>query len=128
VIQNVIWNVPLIYYLYYFLYLCWCPGLSWSWSSGSWIYDYLWNQCLSPPRLYVRIPLKRCVLDTTSCDKLYVIKFVSDLRQVGAFLRFPPPIQLTATILLKYCWKKVALNTINQQSQNLFCYCKNCYI
>ena len=31
----------------------------------------------------------------------YVIKFVSDLRQVGSFLRvllFPPPIQLTATI------------------------------
>jgi len=31
----------------------------------------------------------------------YVIKFVSDLRQVGAFLRvlrFPPPIRLTATI------------------------------
>jgi len=31
----------------------------------------------------------------------YVIKFVSDLRQVGGFLqvlRFPPPIQLIATI------------------------------
>jgi hypothetical protein len=31
----------------------------------------------------------------------YVIKFVSDLRHVGGFLRvlrFPPPIQLTATI------------------------------
>ena len=31
----------------------------------------------------------------------YVIKFVSDLRQVGSFLqvfRFPPPIKLTATI------------------------------
>ena len=31
----------------------------------------------------------------------YVIKFVSDLRQVGGFLRaprFPPQIQLTATI------------------------------
>jgi hypothetical protein len=31
----------------------------------------------------------------------YVIKFVSDLRQVDAFLRvlpFPPPIKLTATI------------------------------
>jgi hypothetical protein len=28
----------------------------------------------------------------------YVIKFVSDLRQVGCFLRFPPPIKLTATI------------------------------
>jgi hypothetical protein len=34
------------------------------------------------------------------------IKSVSDLRQVGGFLRvlgFPPPIKLTATILLKYC-------------------------
>ena len=38
----------------------------------------------------------------------YVIKFVSDFRQVGGFLRvlrFPPPIKLTVTILLKYCWK-----------------------
>jgi hypothetical protein len=36
----------------------------------------------------------------------YVIKFVSDLRQVGGFLRvlrFPPLIKLTATIYLKYC-------------------------
>jgi len=31
----------------------------------------------------------------------YVIKFVSDLQQVGSFFRvflFPPPIKLTATI------------------------------
>ena len=28
----------------------------------------------------------------------YVIKFVSDFRQVNGFLRFPPPIKLTATI------------------------------
>jgi hypothetical protein len=28
----------------------------------------------------------------------YVTEFVSDLRQVGGFLRFPPPIKLTATI------------------------------
>ena len=28
----------------------------------------------------------------------YVIKFVSDLRQVGGFLRFPPPIKLIASI------------------------------
>ena len=36
----------------------------------------------------------------------YVIKFVSDLRQVGGFLLvllFPPPIKLTTTIYLKYC-------------------------
>ena len=28
----------------------------------------------------------------------YVIQFVSDLRQVGGFLRFPPPIKLTAML------------------------------
>ena len=36
----------------------------------------------------------------------YVIRFVSDFRQVGGFLRvleFLPPIKLTATIYLKYC-------------------------
>jgi hypothetical protein len=38
--------------------------------------------------------------------QLYVIKFVSDLRQVSGFLRvlrFPPPIGFT--IQLKYCWQ-----------------------
>ena len=30
---------------------------SWSWSYGSWIYNYLCNQCLSPLKLWVRIPL-----------------------------------------------------------------------
>jgi len=32
-----------------------------------WIYNYLCNQCLSPITLWVRIPLKRDVLDTTLC-------------------------------------------------------------
>ena len=44
----------------------------------------------------VRIRLRRGVLDTILYDKV-----VSDLRQVGGFLRalrFPPPIKLTATI------------------------------
>jgi hypothetical protein len=38
----------------------------------------------------------------------YVIKFVSDLRQIGGFLRvhrFPPPIIPDRPIELKYCWK-----------------------
>jgi hypothetical protein len=38
----------------------------------------------------------------------YAIKFVSDLRQVSGFLqvlRFLPPIKLTTTLELKYCWK-----------------------
>jgi hypothetical protein len=49
-------------------------------SYGSWIYNYRCNQYLS---------------------QHYMIKFVSDLLQVGGFLRilqFPPPIKQTATI------------------------------
>ena len=41
----------------------------------------------------------------------YVIKFVSDLRQVGGFLRFPPPHHDITEIVLK-----VAFNTINLES------------
>ena len=41
-----------------------CPnnkGLSWWWSSSSWIYNYLCNQCLSPLKLWVRTPfMARC--------------------------------------------------------------------
>ena len=40
-------------------------------------------------------------LDQGEVYNIYVIKFVSDLRQVGGFLWvlwFPPPIKLTATI------------------------------
>jgi hypothetical protein len=51
----------------------------------------------------------------------YMIKFVSDLRQVGGFLRglrFPPPIKLTSTIcwLPQYNWTIVqsGLNTIRR--------------
>jgi hypothetical protein len=45
-------------------------GLSWLWSYGSWIHNYLCNQCLSPLTLWVRTPLRRGVLDTTLCDKI----------------------------------------------------------
>jgi hypothetical protein len=67
---------------------------SWSWSYASWIYNYL------------------CEFESLSCEvysiQQCVIKFVSDLRQTSGFLRvlrFSPPIKLTATIILKYCWK-----------------------
>ena len=46
-------------------------GPSWSWSYGSWIYNYLCNRCLSPLTLWFRIPLRWVVLDTTLCDKVY---------------------------------------------------------
>jgi hypothetical protein len=63
---------------------------------ASWICNYLCNRCLSLLMLWVRLPLRgRCTI-------------LCDLRKVGGFLRvlrFPPPIKLTATIKLKYCWE-----------------------
>jgi hypothetical protein len=53
----------------------------------------------------------------------YVIKFLSDLQQVGGFfrvLRFPPPINLTTTIYITETLLKVALNTIKQIKQTWY--------
>jgi hypothetical protein len=41
-----------------------------SWLHGSWISNYLWNHCLSP-LTWVWILLRRDVLNTTLCDKLW---------------------------------------------------------
>jgi hypothetical protein len=57
---------------------------------------YLWNQCLSP----ITFKFESRSGEVYSIQH-YVVKFVSDLRQVGEFLRvlrFPPPIKLTVTI------------------------------
>jgi hypothetical protein len=43
---------------------------SWWWSHGSWIYNYLYNQCLSPLKLRVWTCSLRGVLDATLCDKV----------------------------------------------------------
>jgi len=48
--------------------LCWpmlmAEGLSWPWSYGSWIYNYLCNQCPSP-LMWAQISIRvRC---TTLC-------------------------------------------------------------
>jgi hypothetical protein len=40
----------------------------WLWLYGSWIYNYLCNQCLSPLKLWIRISIRRGVIDTTLCD------------------------------------------------------------
>ena len=45
-------------------------GPSLSWSDSSWIYNYMCKQCISPQTLWVRIPPRRGVLDTTLCDKV----------------------------------------------------------
>jgi hypothetical protein len=41
---------------------------SWPWSYGSWIYNYLCNQCILPLMVWVRISIRvRC---TTLCDRV----------------------------------------------------------
>jgi hypothetical protein len=55
---------------YTFVVLTMWEGSSCSRSYGSWIYNYLCNQCQSPLTLWVRIPLRQSVLNTTLCDKV----------------------------------------------------------
>jgi hypothetical protein len=83
--------------------------LSWPWSYGSWINNYLCNQCLSPLMLRVRISIRaRC---TTLCDK--VCQWLATAR----WFSLGPPISPTnktdyhdiTEMLLK-----VALNTLKQ--------------
>ena len=81
-------------------------GLLWSWSYGSWIYNYLCNQCLYHWNCEFEPCSWRSVLDTMLCDK------VSQWLATG---RWFTPVSSTnksdhhdaAEILLK-----VALNTI----------------
>jgi hypothetical protein len=75
---------------------------SWPWSYGSWIYNFLCNQCISPLMLWFESRWGEVY-----SIQHYVIKFVSDLQQVSGFLKvlpFPPSIKQTAMIILKYCW------------------------
>jgi hypothetical protein len=49
----------------------------WSWSYGSWINNYLCNQCLSPLKLWVRTPfMARCTRYNiiSLCDKVSIWK------------------------------------------------------
>ena len=55
---------------WWLFYLYATAGTSWSWSYDSWIYNYLCNRCLSPLTLWVRIPFRRGVFDTTLCDNV----------------------------------------------------------
>ena len=86
-------------------------GPSWPWSYGSWIYNYLCNQCLSQ-LMWVRISIRvRC---TTLCDK------VCQWLATGRWFSLGPLVSSTnktdchdiTEILLK-----VVLNTIKQTNK-----------
>ena len=64
---------------------------------GSWIYNYLYNQYPSTTNVVLSHP----VHGEVHSIQHKVIKFVSDMRQVGSFsgyIRFPQPIKLIATV------------------------------
>ena len=87
------------------------------WSYGSWIYNCLCNQCLSPLMLGVLILFRRGVLDTTICDK------VCQWLAAGWWFSLGTPVSSTnktdhhdiAEILLK-----VVLNTITLLTNHIF--------
>jgi hypothetical protein len=57
-------------------------GPSWSWSYGSWIYNYMCNQCLSPIQLWVwTLFMARC----TRCNIMWQILSVTCDRSVVFF-------------------------------------------
>ena len=97
-------------------------GPSWSLFYGSWIYNYMCNQCLSPLKLWVQIPLRRGVLDTPLCDQV--------CQWLAADRRFSPctPVSSTnkidrhdiAEIVFKLL--KVVLNTylLNWMAEYVF--------
>jgi hypothetical protein len=106
----------ILFWLFIFHFDClWSQGPSWPWSYGSWIYNYLCNQCLSPLMLWVRISIRaRC---TTLCDK------VCQWLATGRW--FPPGCPVSSTnktdchditeILLK-----VPLNTIKETNKQIY--------
>ena len=84
-------------------------GLSWSWWYGSWIFNYLCNQYISPLTLWIRIRLRRLVLDIVLCDK------VCQWLTTGRWFSPGSPVSSTnKTWPPRYSWKllKVVLNTI----------------
>ena len=72
--------------------------LLWSWSHGSWIYNYLCNQHLLPLKLWVPIPFTaRC---TISCDK------VSQFLTYSITFRICYEIHYTSTLYWNHCQRK----------------------
>ena len=74
------------------------------------IYNYLLNQGLSPLKLLdLQLPVKSVPITAKAVGsnrkhgevysiQHYVIKFVSDLREIGGLLPFSPAMKITSTI------------------------------
>jgi hypothetical protein len=75
------WRMIIICYIICIIMTSINKRLSWSWSYGSWINNYLCNQCLSPLMLWVRTLF---MVRYTQYNIMWW--FVGDLWQVCSFL------------------------------------------
>jgi hypothetical protein len=102
-----IWYVNHVTETFYILLF---PGkvVSWSCSHGSWIYNYLFNQCQSLLTLWVWIMLKQGVLGTTLYDKVCKYLTTSHWISLVSFTNKTDRYDITEIFL------KMVLNTINQ--------------
>ena len=88
--------------------------LSWPWSYGSWIYNYLCNQCLSPLMLWVRIWIR--AMCTTLCDKVCQWLATGRWFSPGSLVSYTNKTDrhdITEILL------KMALNTIKQTNKQI---------
>jgi hypothetical protein len=119
---NIIMNLHVLFlFNKLYLYVCFCyitvshsllKGSSWLWSYSSWIYSYLWNQCLTSLKLPVRIRAQAEVLSIPH----YEIKCVSYLQQSGRLFFPVTSISSTNKIDRQYISDillKVSVNTIS---------------
>jgi hypothetical protein len=81
-------------------------GPPWPWSYGSWIYNYLCNQCLSPLMLWVLISIR--ARNTTLCDQ------VCQWHAKGRWFSLVSSTNKTYLHDITEILLKVALNTIKQ--------------
>jgi hypothetical protein len=96
--------------------------LTWSWSLGSWIYNNLCNQCLSPLMLWVRISIRaRC---TTLCDKVH------QWLATGRWVSLCPPVSSCMCIIRIWHVSIIISKKLMVSEKNIFRYtqskCINC--
>jgi hypothetical protein len=104
-------------------------GSSWSWSYGNWICNYLFNQCLSPIKWRVRIPLKArctwynimwCILSGRSF--LWVLRFPpsikTDRHDITGMLLKVPLFYVKHTLII-WCMSKTSYTCIHSFTQHI---------
>jgi hypothetical protein len=117
-------NTPTLHYMYINVYKRKTSTQAWKGGRGrhgSWIYNYLCNQCLSPLMLWVWIPLRQGALDTTLCDK------VCQWHSAGQWFSQGTPVSFTnktdshdkTQILLKVAFNTITLTQAWKRTHNL---------